>query len=454
MTSKLRARLPAPLLSSWERLRASPLGYRLAKGAFWSVVGTFVARFLALVASFVTARVLGKTGFGEFAYIQTTVGMFSSFAGFGIGVTATKYVAQYRQQNPSKAGQVMALCSLFSSVTGVIAGVALLVLAPWVSAHFFKAPHDLSNVLRIGTPVLVMGAITNAQMGALSGLEAFRAIAWVNLWAGLAAFPLSVAGVLLWDLPGAVWGMVGASTVNVVLNSIVLRKQAAGLGISFTYRGCLRHWPVLWAYSLPALLASLLVTPVNWLSCILLGKQPNGVAELAVFNAANQWRASILFLPNTLAAIILPILASLAGEDQHRRHQKVLLYNIVFIGGFTLAVAMILSLAAPLIMSGYGPEFVAGSGTLVVLLFSAVLSATIGVIGQSLASAGRMWWAMLLNLFWALALLGSAWYLIRWGALGLAWANLLAYGLHLITVSAYTYWFIIKKSYVLERQGA
>jgi hypothetical protein len=66
----------------WDRLEASPLGYRLARGAFWSLAGTFISRGLSLIASIIVARMLGKVGFGELGIIQSTMGMFGVFAGF------------------------------------------------------------------------------------------------------------------------------------------------------------------------------------------------------------------------------------------------------------------------------------------------------------------------------------------------------------------------------------
>lgn len=44
----LVASVPRQLKPLWARLEASPLGYRLARGAFWSFLGTVAARALAL----------------------------------------------------------------------------------------------------------------------------------------------------------------------------------------------------------------------------------------------------------------------------------------------------------------------------------------------------------------------------------------------------------------------
>ena len=48
-------------------------------------------------AAFVLAgRLLGTAGFGEVGMIQSTQGLFGVLAGAGLGLAATKYVAEYR----------------------------------------------------------------------------------------------------------------------------------------------------------------------------------------------------------------------------------------------------------------------------------------------------------------------------------------------------------------------
>src|ERR1022692_3038167 len=41
--------------------------------------------------------------------IQSTVGMLGIFAGLGLGITATKYVAELRSHDPERAGRIIAL---------------------------------------------------------------------------------------------------------------------------------------------------------------------------------------------------------------------------------------------------------------------------------------------------------------------------------------------------------
>ena len=92
----IHACCPTALRPGLARIEASEIGYRLARGTFWSLAGAVVSRLLGLASFVIVARILGKSGYGHFGIIQSTVGMFGVFAGFGLGQTSTKYVAELR----------------------------------------------------------------------------------------------------------------------------------------------------------------------------------------------------------------------------------------------------------------------------------------------------------------------------------------------------------------------
>jgi O-antigen/teichoic acid export membrane protein len=391
-----------------------------------------ISRGLSLASSIVVARVLGREGFGALGIIQTTVGMFGTFAGFELGLTATKYVAEFRGKDPARAGRIMGLSSVVSLTTGGLMTAILVVLAPWLAARTLNAPN-LSGLLILSAPLLFFGAWAGAQSGALAGLEAFKVIAKINFMAGLFGLPLMVGGVLLGGLRGAAWGLVGAGLVGCVLNSLALRIEARRAGLLPVFSGCIREWPILWRFSLPALLCGLTVGPINWACNAMLVNQPNGYAEMGVFNAANQWRSAILFLPGTLSVIALPVLSSLHGVKDHLRFKRALLYNALLSGGIALAAALVISVCGASIMRTYGAGFESGRWVLVLLAFSAVLVAVNNVVGQAIASSGRMWVGFLFNSLWASVMLIAGYVLIRRNlALGLALTYVIAYGAHTI----------------------
>ena len=397
----------------------------------WTLAGAMMARGLGLIASVVAARMLGREGFGELGVIQSTVAMFGAFAGFGLGLTATKHIAECRNADPTRAGRIMALSGVIAAISGAVMALGLLLTAGPVAEHALAAPH-LKGLLQVSAGLIFLGALNGAQLGALSGLEAFKTIARVNLWSGLVSFPIMIAGVWWGGLNGAVWGLVASLGVSWLFNHLALRTEArrAGVPLSFSLR--IDEWKrevgVLWQFSLPAMLCGFMVLPVHWICTALLAHQPGGYAEMGVFNAANQWRIAILFVPQAMAGIVLPALAGLHGERDHARYLKVFWSNVALIGGVALALALGVALSSGIIIRNYGAGFAHGQGTLVLLALSAVVLSVNQMLGVDLISRGKMWRVLGCNMAWAVTLLGLAWWLVPvHGAFGLAVALLVSY---------------------------
>src|ERR1039458_7078219 len=129
------------------------MGGRFARGAVWSVIGAVFAQGANLAASVISARLLGREQFGEYGIIQSTVGMLGIFAGLGLGVTATKYVAQFRTLDPARAGRIIALGWVAAIFSGGLLALGLLAYAPMLAAKTLNAP-ELAGELRIASALL------------------------------------------------------------------------------------------------------------------------------------------------------------------------------------------------------------------------------------------------------------------------------------------------------------
>jgi len=423
--------LPGPLRRLAGRVEDSPLGSRLARGAFWSLAGAVISRGLMLVAMIVAARILGREAFGELGIIQSTMMMFAAFAGFGLGLTATKHVAEFREADPERAGRIIGLSSLVALCTGgAIAGVVI-AIAPWLAARTLAAPH-LAGMLRLGTGIFFFGALNGAQTGALAGFEAFKAIAKANLVSGVLAFPLIAGGVYLYGVPGAVGGLVASHACTWTVNHVALRMVARRFRVPLALAGCMKEWRVLWHFSLPAALGASLTVPVGWIGQAMLVNQANGYAEMGVFAAAAQWRVAICFLPSVLTRPCAPMLSDLYSQGDRRAFLRVLLGSLALGMAISVGLAAAVALMSRGIMTGYGEEFAGGYVTLVVLAAAGVAVTAGNVLHPGVVATGRMWFGLSARVAWAVAFLLCAWLLMDRGALGLALATLIAYGSYLL----------------------
>src|SRR5438445_7766115 len=141
------AGVPAVVRRMAARIEASPLAYRLAHGVFWSLAGTALARVLALAASVITARILGKQGYGELGVVNSTLLTLQGFASLGLGATATKYVAELRGKDSERAGRILALSATISGASGLLGMAVLWAFADWIAVHMINAPQ-LAGLLR------------------------------------------------------------------------------------------------------------------------------------------------------------------------------------------------------------------------------------------------------------------------------------------------------------------
>jgi O-antigen/teichoic acid export membrane protein len=408
------------------------------RGASWSLLGMGAAQSLAMLASIVTARLLGKVGFGEFGMVTGTVGAFGVLAGVGLGVTATKYVAEHRSDDPVRAGQILGLATRVAAFSGGGVSLILFALAPWLAARTLNAPH-LTGELRLGCVLLFLNALDGMQTGALAGLEAFKSTARVGVLRGLVAFPLLVGGVWFFGLTGAVAATVLAGSVGWWLSQHALRTECAKAGVLISYQETRRNLPILWRFSLPAFLSAVMVAPVLWLANTILVHQPGGYGELGLFNAANQWRMALMFLPSILLRVALPLMASSLDSQRSAEFGKTLLAT----QGLTVTIALpagafLMFLADP-IMGLYGQEFGDGAPVLIAVICSLMIS-SIGVgTGTIIEARGRMWRGVLLNLTWGIVLLSVVWSLADdWGAEALGFGSAAAY----LILGLWGFWYV------------
>lgn len=420
---------------------------RIAKGSFWLLFGAVFSRVIGLIISIIVARLLGQTLFGQYGIIQSTIIMFSTFAGFGLGITSTKYVAELRNSEPKLVGSIISSTNMIAIIMGFLFTILIVLFAPFIALKLIKA-HSLINEIRFGSIILFFSALNGAQSGALTGFEAFKDISRLNIKVSLICLPIQIASTYFWSLEGAIIGLCVNYFMQYIFNYKTLRKIANSSGIEIKYfNKSFGDISYLWKFSLPAVLGGLLVNPVLWYCYIILVKNKNGFNEMAIYNAAMQWQNVILFIPMAISQIVLPLFSNVKNDKKN--FLRVIKYNLLLNVFVALITAIVFSIFSKLIMNVYGNEYANANLVLIYLSLTAVLIAVNNVIAQVIACLGEMWGGFSLNLCWAFALIIFATIFLDQGlgAVGLAKAMLLSYLLHTFIVFFYTYFLLNKLHY-------
>jgi O-antigen/teichoic acid export membrane protein len=258
-------------------------------------------------------------------------------------------------------------------------------------------------------------------MGALSGFESFKVIARINLQVGLINVPMNVAGVYWGGLLGAVLATLLSLCLTWFLSHLAVRKECSRAGISFAYRGCWQENEILWRFSLPAVLAGLMVSPVTWLGSALLVNQPGGYAEMGLYNAILRIKQVPEAILGYLIRPLLPILSEQLGRGAGGEYARTLRYAY----GISILVMVpvsALQIAVPgLTVLPYGSQYAGNGGTVRLLMVQAMLVGLFSPMEQILASMNKMWFGFLVNILWAAAYLGLCfWFVPQAASKGLA----------------------------------
>ena len=399
-----------------------------AVGAFWAVFGAAVSRGLTLAALVLAGRMLGTTGFGEVNMIQSTQGLFGVLAGAGLGLAATKFVAEFRSVDPARAGRCITLATLVAIISGIVGGGVLLVFADKLSESVLEAPH-LKLELQIATGLILFGAINGVQIGALAGLGDFRMVAIINIVRGACLFVSLLIGISVAGVLGGVIGLVATEAFAVVVSQMALQRLFPQRWSDLFQGGMAwSEFDAMMRFSGLAVLASLATTSAMWFSNVVLATQNDGYASLGIFNAADRWRQVLLFLPASLAPIAMSMLSNLHGTNDPTGYRKLIGFNLWISLVVVGLPATVLMLLAPLAMSVFGAEYEIGAMTLVILAGSTLGVVMNTLLGQVLISKGGMGWRFAMDLLLAGVLAAASWLLVPvLQEQGLALAHLIAY---------------------------
>jgi O-antigen/teichoic acid export membrane protein len=399
---------------------------RLARSVAWSIIGSAFAQGGNFLSSVVLARVLGKEPFGQFSFIESTVTAFTTFASLGLGLTATKYITEYRASQPEKIGKLLGLSSMLVVVAGACFSIALAVCAPVLAVR--SAHSSIIPAFRLGTIWVFFLTLTGYQLGVLAGFEAFKSIGRVGILCGLASPLLSWWGAVKFGMLGAVAAQCVGSALLWYLYKSAVTTECRRRGLAVQYRGAWEQRSVLTRVSIPAAACGIIISLVVWGSDAILAKA-SGYGELAVFAAVGNLRSAVIFLPALTFRVAAPRLNYMFAANDAGFNSS--FWGAVGInGGLALLGALVAFFEGHRLIALFGKQFDGSNWLLALVLGSVVLEVTATNLYMALVVRGRFWWNLQILSFWGVLMLAvSAIACPRYGATGLGMANLAAWSL-------------------------
>lgn len=367
---------------------AEDIEQRNIEGTRYSFIGKASSSTILFFLSIIVARYLGAEAFGELSLSLMIVVFSSVVIDAGINRSAQKHISQYLKKD--RASVQFAYKRVFSiKAVSALSGMLLLYFLAPAFAGLFQVP-GLEGLLRVGSLLLAATLFLEYNITVLQGYEAFGKIC---LAAVLEAGLKLVFAVFIIYLGRGVTGIFAGYACSTFVVALVLTVAVYSLvvgnkKIATPSRNLTRE---ILRYSPPLLFSTtffIFYTKFDILALGYFGKTADvGHYTLAVGLVDN------LLIP--LAAIetaVMPIAASLYGQETERNASLSKLFNHTLINGFFFmapVIAGLLVVAHNFIIEVYGPEF-EESGLILMALTPFILTRTLAVVnGAYLIAANR-----------------------------------------------------------------
>ena len=422
-------------------IESTSLLKKLFSGATWSSFGTIVYRASALISFIFIARIIGIEEFGKFSVLQATVTMLSVFACFGLTNAATRYIAKFSEISKSKYYEIINLIFF----TAIISSVLVASIYSIIGQFFIEYSSSIfinKKAIYLSSILLLLSSHNSVIEGILFGMKQFKYVSISKFFCGIV---LLLSALFLTNN----YLLNGALTALVISQSIMwflfVAKISNKLRLSFFLNLEIteKYFDIFKNFSIPSLISSSILAPTRWISIIFLVKFGKDLNEVAIFNAANQWVIALLFLPNIISKVSLPILSQIPDN------KEVTFLNFLKISiGLNFLIVFLFSvpiiLGSSFLMSFYGDSFSGGATTLKLGAVSACLISINSSIGNVFLSKAKLWLGLSFNIVWALLMIFLSYILSfnGFGATGLMLAILISYSVHTILQVFYIFKFL------------
>lgn len=385
---------------------------RLTVATAIQIGGRVLGAFLGVLVAATLTRSLTRPQFGELSLALTILALAGGLSDLGIGRIAVREMARRPEERARISG---ALC-LAQLTMGIVLGVIGIVVA----FALMRGPQArLMAVFVMATmPLGAVGALSIAAQARLRPeLVIIPALVQNVLWlAVVVALGATNGGLWLYGL-----GLLGAALVQ----SVVIIVLTAGItNVAFARTRALIGDLLRMAW--PIGLAGMFVTAYYRIDGLLLFHY-RGATPTAYYSAAYRVLDVLQIFPGTVAAVLLPLLASAEREGAgHGRIRQL----------FQFAIALLLAVAVPVAICGvilspgvvrliYGPHY-HGSVYLLQVLLPAFIPISLGyVLTSQLILHGLLRPYVVITMIGAvLNVVANALTIPRYGAPAAAWTTL------------------------------
>lgn len=397
---------------------------KIASDAFWQTIANLSSRGSLALSLLFVARILGAEKYGIFGIVQNTIVMFQTFAIFGMGITTAKYIPQFRIISKDRVTNIVSFSLFFTFLSGILLSLIVFFFSNLIALTITKLPI-MDRAIKIGSILIFLYTFESCQNGILIGFKNYKEIALINIFSGLLLILCLPISAYLKGVEGTLISLIFVSLIKNVYFQVRINKLININLRIFKIKELIKEVPILWNFSLPALLSGLVFSPAMWLVMIMLSRQLAGIKEVGIFSASYQWFGLIIFLPSVVSQIFIPIFSENIAKYDLITMKNNLIKGLKIIIILLIPTSGLVVILSPLIMYFYGHDYYSKWYVLTIIGISGLFAGTQNFLGNLFASLDKMWTHFNLNFLWCILFIGSSFIITKYnlGAIGVSLAH-------------------------------
>lgn len=360
----------------------------LAAGASVVLSGRVIGRVFDLATQVVLARTLSPEGFGLYVIGWTIFRMGGITTALGLDNGVLHYAPRYWPTDPSSFKGVLGQAIGGALLSGVIAGVGIFFLAPWLAENVFRSAAACDIIRVFGLAFFLYAGLKVTAVATTVSQKMQYATYTVDIAQPVTNFLFVVTFATLGlGIDGAVAAGIGSFAIAFCLAAYYLRQLFPQiLSVQVPARFIAKE---LLTFSLPTLCAGTLTLSILWADRLLVGYFLTP-AEVGIYHAASQVAMVFAAVLDAFGAVFSPMIAHCFYRGETERLTE--LFKISTKWGLYLSLPLFLVIvfsSRGVMRTLFGSEYEQAGSILVIMAIAQLVNVGTGVASRLLVLTGH-----------------------------------------------------------------
>lgn len=375
----------------------------LARGGVLNLVGSVFNGAFSFALVIVVTRGLGAGGSGAFFAAIALFMILSNTAELGADTgllrTIPRFLVLARHRDIRRSLLVSFWPILLVSVALSLA-TFLLVSQFATTLAGSRYAEEFQSYVRVLSPFLPISVLFTVALAATRGFGTMTPTNLLDrimkpvlqfllilavIWAGLNSAALAVA----W---GGAW-IVGAVFGAHYVRRLVLHAERTSADPAVATQSTRALAGEFWRFSMPRALAGVMQIGIDKLDVLLVAALASASAA-GIYTATTRYLIVGSFATTAIMQAMQPKISELLAREDHSGSQAVFQASSCWLMTFTWPIYLSLAIMAPVALSVFGPEFLAGQTALVLLSLTMLVPTGVGPVDSVLLMGGKSSWQM------------------------------------------------------------